>query len=457
LGTRRRAAGCLHRWDVLRLTPSSLGEGDDWLDEAAGEMINTTDGSMLSFITADIDKYYLDSLKKYYAASGDKVSKIVDFSSKLPSPFLRGNEIIGGKDNFSIIDSFGGIKPIVLNHRYLVEGDGGVHFQVGVALDSQVVTYLHQYVTNDRAVYRSTPRGAAIRMLLKRISSPSMRGWDFNPFFYLMESVSKGIFEQVFPHAAAFSASILRLQAMDSEHFLQTGEIVPDPEKIEEHALCNKAAPFVDTAGNMVVKIASIQRLKQEHLIQAIYATLLKICLLHQTKATIERKLQELIYFFQNDLGVYLMREALLSCLHFAGKSGTFLPLQTGAKNVRKKLLASSWDLYLLRVPEFLIGSEGNEYTSIYYVCTAEKTLQRLGRLFVVRRIATFKEERVPPSIGYRVDLLEQEIGAELTARFFEMYQKGMADSPSRTPKNLGEVKSLVDELEREASQIAEL
>jgi hypothetical protein len=55
------------------------------------------------------------------------------------------------------------------------------------------------------------------------------------------------------------------------------------------------------------------------------------------------------------------------------------------------------------------------------------------------------------------VDLLEQEIGAELTAKFFEMSQKGMADSPGRTPKNLEKVKSLVDELEREASQIAGL
>src|SRR6516162_9140548 len=188
--------------------------------------------SMRSFMSAPIDEYYLEALRKYFLASGDKRSKIVDFTGNGISPFLKGSETIGLED-FTIIDSFDGRKPIVLNYRFLVEGHPIVPLLAGIAPDSNVVYYLHKLVTDESGKFTTTARGRSTEQLLKRLAQYSLKGWDFNPFFYVIEAFSKNKFDETFPWARACAESMLRIQAMDDEVYLRSGKIVSHPENLE--------------------------------------------------------------------------------------------------------------------------------------------------------------------------------------------------------------------------------
>ena len=171
------------------------------------------------------------------------------------------------------------------------------------------------------------------------------------------------------------------------------------------------------------------------------------------------RKLEKILDFLHNDLGVLLQREVVLACLHFEGKSGRLIPLQAGAKEVRSRLLASAWDLFLLRVPEHLISNESNEVTSIYYVCTADKALQKLGRMFVVKRVSSISEGlgHLPSSVGFMHDLLRQEVGNRLANQFYDAYRQSLGNVAERTPRDLAEISHVVQNLEHEASKVASL
>ena len=417
-------------------------------------------GSMRDFITAEIDEHYIYSLKKYYVSSGDKRSKIVDFSSGLPSPFLAGSEYIGiGKENFCIIDSFDGIKPFVFDYNFLVEGNPGIHFLNGIALDSQVVSYLHNLVMDRNGSWSATPRGHSTQELLRRLASYSLRGWDFNAFFYIMEACSKNSFNDMLPYARSFGETMLRLQTMDDEEYIKTGKIIPDPEKMEEYAERHRISNFYSTSESIINSIIGEHRLDEIKIhIQAIYAALLKIGLINLQKYEFSKKSEILFDFFHNELGVFLLRESILACLHFAGKSGKLIPVQPGAKKIRRNLLASAWDLFLLRLPESLIVNETNEYTSIYYVCTAEKALQKLGRMFVVKRVTSLREGRgkIPSSVGFRADLLSREVGEAAMTSFFETYTV-RSRIAGRVPKTFDEMKLKSEMLENEIAKFASL
>jgi hypothetical protein len=356
---------------------------------------------------------------------------------------------------FTLIDSFDGRKPTVFTYRFLVEGYGIAPFLVGIVPDSNVVSNLHQLVTDESGTFTTTARGQSTRRLLKKLAQHSLKGWDFNPFFYLIEAFSKKGFDATFPFARSYAESVLKIQTMDDELYLRSGKIVSDPEKLQPGSGNFQTASHNLTKG--IGEIAGLFSAPEEVL--ATYATLLKIGLTGLEKSDSFRKVEKVLEFLHNDLGVLLMREAVLSCLHFEGKSGRLIPLQSGAKEVRRKLLASAWDLFLLRLPEHLIANETNEVTSIYYICTAEKALQKVGRMFVVRRVSSIREGRghVPPSVGFKYNQLSQEVGNRLTMQLYNAYAQRLSNATERTPRSLAEISQIVENLEGQASKIASL
>jgi hypothetical protein len=234
-----------------------------------------------------------------------------------------------------------------------------------------------------------------------------------------MESLSKKGFDKIFPRARLYAESMLKIQAMDDDLYLKSGMIVSDSEKLQP------GSGNFETASHSLAKATSELKFDEMWIfIQVTYATLLKIGLVGLERSDSFRKLEKILEFLHNDLGVLLLREAVLSCLHFEGKSGRLIPLQPGAKEVKKRLLASAWDICLLRVPEALIANESNEVevevTPIYYICTADKALQKLGRTFVVGRVSSISEGRghLPSAVEAKYDLLSQEVGESLTKQF---------------------------------------
>ena len=186
--------------------------------------------------------------------------------------------------------------------------------------------------------------------------------------------------------------------------------------------------------------------------IQAIYATLLKINLLNRQRVNIFEKLHLLFNFFQEEIGIFLAREAFIACLHFTGRTGKFLSFKKDSVETQKNTLASAWDLFLLRLPEIIISNEKGNFTSVYYVCTAEKALQDLGRMCLVRRVSSLQEGTgtIPTSIGFRTDILSQQVGDKLTSDFASMCDQIQKASSSRSPVDLEKILYIVSGLEQQ-------
>ena len=189
----------------------------------------------------------------------------------------------------------------------------------------------------------------------------------------------------------------------------------------------------------------------------------LKIGILQHRKADEHQKLAELFEFFGNDIGAFMLREAVAACLHFRGaRAGVLDPRFNccGAKeNVKKRLMASTWDLFLLRLPETLYRKRRKrayEHTSIYYVCTADKALQALGRIFVVRRVSSISEGSgsLPSSVGFRADVLDAQVGSDLAEAFHAAYIRSMSNHAHRKPRTPEAIATLIQELEEQASRI---
>ena len=410
-------------------------------------------------MTSNIDEHYIEALRRYYIASDDNRTKIVDFTSNVPSPFLQQSiQVEYGECNFAIIDGFGGARPYVFDRRFLLEGKGYTQFICGFILDSQVIHYMHQFVTDVNGQFRETPRGYATAKLLRVIAEFSARGWDFNPFFYIMEATTKAAFGTALPWTQRYNSSILKLQTMDDEVFLRSGDIVPDVHKIEEYVERHGALPFEATAASIVTNIHRVAAKAGAIQLQATYACLLKIGLIQQKKTSQEKKWEELFSFFNNDLGVFLAREAIVACLHFRGQSLKFIPIERRANDVKRKLLASTWDLFLTRLPEALIADEGIDHTSIYYVCTAEKALQVLGDIFVVGRVSSIEDGNgtLPTRIGVREDILNARLGTDLAKAFMRAYGQSMTGSLNRTPKSEAEIMDVVSQLEKQVAELVE-
>ena len=98
-------------------------------------------------------------------------------------------------------------------------------------LDSNVVSYLHQYRLGESG-FRSTRRGLATRSLLTRLT---ILGWDYTPLFYLLETLSSNIFEDTFPYASQFMETMFLFHTMQELTFLTSGEVMADPERVRDY------------------------------------------------------------------------------------------------------------------------------------------------------------------------------------------------------------------------------
>ena len=96
---------------------------------------------------------------------------------------------------------------------------------------------------------------------------------------------------------------------MDDNAFIERGDIVPDPEKLEEYAMRHKGLPFEAAAAEIAQNINGKMVQDGSLHLQVIYACLLKIGILQHDKISPIRKLDRLYEFFHNETGVFMARE----------------------------------------------------------------------------------------------------------------------------------------------------
>ena len=366
----------------------------------------------------------VDLSTQYFRKSGDRTTYAWILSADESSPFLESSFEFGD-DRFGIYvsDQFKGRRPLLLSYDSMI-GDIQLGFRPTAILDSNLVSNLHQYVTNGPAL---GPRGRkAVKEFLEFVIA---RRLDYNPFFYFIEGAAKNDATLLSNYATQFAASILKLHTMDEQRFITTGEIVTDPVRLKRYA----SEYGTDTIENIAPRHAQGMIAPTDPILDGMmrlsYAGLLKMALLNKTNSlSASRKYSEFVRFMGETLNIALGVERLLAVGVFAGEFAGFVPLEKGAKAERtlKRMRAAAWDLLLLRLPAHLLGCSGvgsHKEIALGYVSTSDRVLGTLGRSMAIESVLATDpgNHRCLPIISYDFSILQSKIGKERLKPIFDV------------------------------------
>ncbi len=375
----------------------------------------------------------IDITRRYFLGSCDRESRVWIFCRDKPSAFLPSS-VHFGDDQFGIhiVDEFAGLQPILLNLDTFTRDEIRIPFRPTAILDSNVVGYLHQYVSSEPAL--DPQRRETVHDFLRFVVSNRL---DYNPFFYYMEAAAKDEDGTLTAHARAVSESILRLHTMDNERFLATGDIVTESGLVAEYATEFGVATIEEIAPLYARAMVCPTDPRVDGLSRLIYASLLKVGLIHKrSRRGVAAKYEELRLFMQQTLDIAMGAERMLALGYFAGQYDEFIPIQRGANPDRllKRLRAATWDMLLPRLPAEMLVSSIEDGVVLGYVCTSDRTLRQLAegcKIEAVMGVAP-KAHQPLPFMSYDLSALKQILGAEAIA---EITKRDAEWQRSRLPR----------------------
>jgi hypothetical protein len=226
-------------------------------------------------------------------------------------------------------------------------------------------------------------------------------------------------------HAINAAETILKTHLMDEEIFLNEGYVEFDWERFEIYKQqynissdCVKDLAPIWYKENIAKRIddpAFIQYSKD--IVNFTYAALLKMILIHKASGQgVARKLQDFFSFLEHeDFNVFLMRESLIAAYYFNNNlPDKFIQIESDMKfnKVRQKMLGTAWDFLLLRMPETLLMYGAAKDTTLCYICSADKAVQKLGRLFTIELVSN--QAKIPSMISLKHEEISQDLGEEV-------------------------------------------
>jgi hypothetical protein len=288
-------------------------------------------------------------------------------------------------------------------------------------------------------------------------------GFDYNPTFYLMESLHKSSKENAKKNASLVLESILHLHSMDEEIFEEERKInlKPDAIKYYYENFCGKN--LKECADNWLEEIESkYPREAFQEIIDLSYVCLLKMVLIHKRrKGEMQLKLLEFENFLNDDLGVWLARERHLAMYYFAELLGSFINTQENMSVDKAKhdLKASAWDIYLLRQPEMLLKPENLPEINLGYICSSEKKIVFLGSLFDIDRIVTRTDKInigglfLGADLSHLIDKTGEQISWDVIERgTYNAFKR--ITTPKATVYSRQKTKFLIEDLEIQLSYL---
>jgi hypothetical protein len=294
--------------------------------------------------------------------------------------------------------------------------------------------------------------------MTRRISGRTLRS---TTLFYLLEALSRNAFEDTFPYASQFMETMLLFDTMDASAFFATGEVVADTEKVHHYLSGSTASTLSELAQQHVHGFATDLSPDTQGIdLQLVYMALLKAGIINCERRPSQQKMLRYMEFLHNDLGCLLSREAIIAALHFRSKAGNLIPITPGMKSdFKKKIMASAWDVMLLRMPEFFMANGDQQETTVGYVYTADSALQQVGSAFTLPRVPSFSDEQftIYPEFFFYEDVLVRLLGSDLTQVISQSYDLNGIAAQQRTIPDKGALEQLQGSLEEEAVAICQM
>lgn len=321
------------------------------------------------------------------------------------SPFLPRSVVIADPDGaqITIWDPFAGREPQRIDSETARGAEARIEFRVELMLDSQLVTYLDQFL-------QGSPRLSAghRRLVMGLLRFAVSRKMSYNPAFYFLEALSRrGGRERDYAKEAA--RAFLTLHTMDDEHFLDTGAIRPSPDAqatYMEELGCRSFEEAIESyAEGFAVSGEKVQYGESPtHRVR--YAALLAIAAIHrQRPATGWKELQWKCAAFDDflaRLGMEMGLERLVAVRYFAGGIDALLPVQRGARieRVFSRIRAAVWDVELLYMPARVLVQRPDFGVVVAYPCTADRILGELATSVQLEMVVAPGGEPVPVPIS---------------------------------------------------------
>lgn len=387
-------------------------------------------------------------MARYFDESedGTVVWWMTDGAPVLPdSPFLPHSVTIKDSDReqITVWDPFAGREPLRIDSATARDAEVRIEFRVELMLDSQLVTYFHQFL-------QGSPRLSAShrRLVTSLLRFAVSRRMGYNPAFYFLEALNRPDGRtRVFAKDAA--RTILALHTMDDEHFLRTDEIRPSSEAQATYMEEFGCASFEEATESYAEGFAAIAEKSQfaespAHRVR--YAALLAIAAIHrQRPATGWSELQwkcEAFDEFLARIGMEMGLERLLAVRYFAGGIDSFLPVQRGARieKVFARIRAAVWDLEFLYMPARVLVQRPDFGVVVAYPCTADRVLGKLAASVRLEMVIAPRGDPVPvPIFG----LYEPELMRAM------MVRGSSRPWPSTPPRmQLSELNAIIQEQE---------
>ena len=123
-------------------------------------------------------------------------------------------------------------------------------------------------------------------------------------------------------------------------------------------------------------------------------AMLLKMALIHRTtRASLRDKYALFRAFSTNVMKKSLGRESALAIYYFSGGMDRFIPLQrtSSFSKFQRSMRSAVWDLLLLRMPEYLLVNGEPSGTTVAYVCTGDRALQKVAQCCKIRAVSAMQ------------------------------------------------------------------
>jgi hypothetical protein len=322
----------------------------------------------------------IEMSRNYFLRSHDTHSRIWLFSDE-PSAFLQEAQEFGDESfHIFLSDPYRGRSPLLLNYDAFARDEIQIGFRPTAILDSNVVAALHQFVSSPASM--ESGRRDAVRCFLRFACANQL---DYNPFFYYMESAAKDEAGQVLPHVMRISRSILRLHTMNVATFVEKGDVVQDQDLLQLYAAEFGGSTLDEISENYARSMVRGPDPHVDGLGRLIYAALLKIGLIHRlSRKSVEEKYGEFLEFMGSTLNIALGPERMLAAGFFSRDFEGFIPLQRGARldRVLNRVRSAAWDLILLHLPAYLLGTSSITEVVLGFPCTADRILWRVANAY---------------------------------------------------------------------------
>jgi hypothetical protein len=371
-----------------------------------------------------VDIRDFEYLRNFFLAKADYKARIWDFTHKVKSDVLIGNQDFRGDDPswwITIIDPYRGVRPLLCNRELFLYGQISTGMYPMIWLDSNVVNALHTYVTRFDEMDPSRRRA-----MYEFISFVAFRNFDPSPLFYYWEKSAKSNIDDYEPYATERARAIFALQTMNKEEFLKTGRVVSNPAEHGEY-IESRGVKSIDELMSVYAERYDVFKTGIVSAVDFGYASLLMIALTEcQTTWSIREKFRKIQDFMADTLGIVLANELFVALLCFTHQDRyhRFIPrIQRGMNFTEfcRKLRASAWDLVLLRLPWLNLGLTILESRVINfsgclsYICTTEHALRDIMSFQTLHIVFQLEDGKqwTRPLISYDLSTIQEIIGRD--------------------------------------------